>query len=396
MTDTTQAPLIAKRWIILLVLFLARTVMAYQFQTVGALGLILVDALKIDFVWLGTLIGLYMLPGAVFSLPGGLLGQRYGAKNVVLVGLALMVVGGVLTATASFPIVAGGRLISGIGAVLINVVMTKMVTDWFAGREIVTAMSIFITSWPLGLALGLISFPALAAAVSWGTAMFAAALGALICLVLVMRFYCDPPHAQPIANYSFHISMQRREWLLISFAGLIWSTYNVGLIVLISFMPEFFTTRGYSLIEASRVVSLLGWILIPSGPLAGYIAERLDRPNFLMAGAFCIVALAAAALPFATAPVTLFVLIALAIGVPPGLIMALPAQALRPENRSIGMGVYYTFYYVGMALLPALAGLARDIAGTPAATTLFASAMLGTAILGLVGFRATQRRFAAG
>jgi MFS family permease len=93
MTDTMQAPFIAKRWIILLVLFLARTVMAYQFQTVGALGLILVDALKIDFVWLGTLIGLYMLPGAVFSLPGGLLGQRYGAKNVVLVGLALMVAG---------------------------------------------------------------------------------------------------------------------------------------------------------------------------------------------------------------------------------------------------------------------------------------------------------------
>jgi hypothetical protein len=69
-----------------------------------------------------------------------------------------MVAGGVLTATASFPIVAGGRLISGIGAVLINVVMTKMVTDWFAGCEIVTAMSIFITSWPLGLALGLLSF----------------------------------------------------------------------------------------------------------------------------------------------------------------------------------------------------------------------------------------------
>src|SRR5262245_17325255 len=396
MTDTTQAPFVAKRWIILLVLFLARTVMAYQFQTVGALGLILVDALKIDFVWLGTLIGLYMLPGAVFSLPGGLLGQRYGAKNIVLVGLALMVAGGVLTATASFPIVAVGRLISGIGAVLINVVMTKMVTDWFAGREIVTAMSIFITSWPLGIALGLFSFPALAAAMSWGAAMFAAALGALICLVLVMRFYCDPSEAQPIANYSFHISMQRREWLLISFAGLIWGTYNVGLIVLISFMPEFFTTRGYSLIEASRVVSLLGWILIPSGPLAGYMAERLDRPNFLMAGAFSTVALAAAALPLATAPVTLFVLIALAIGLPPGLIMALPAQALRPENRSIGMGLYYTIYYVGMALLPALAGLVRDIAGTPAATALFASAMLGTAILGLVGFRATQRRFAAG
>src|SRR5262249_24046480 len=141
-----QAPVIAKRWIILLVLFLARTAMAYQFQTVGALGPILVDALKIDFVWLGTLIGLYMLPGAVLALRGGLLGQRFGAKNVVLIGLSLMATGGALTATESFPILAAGRLISGVGAVLINVVMTKMVTDWFADREIVTAMSVFVTS----------------------------------------------------------------------------------------------------------------------------------------------------------------------------------------------------------------------------------------------------------
>lgn len=395
MIDKAEASFIAKRWIILLVLFLARTAMAYQFQTVGALGPILVDALKIDFAWVGTLIGLYMLPGAIFALPGGLLGQRYGAKNLVLIGLSLMVAGGSLTATDSFPIVASGRLISGVGAVLINVVMTKMVTDWFASREIVIAMSVFITSWPLGLAMGLFSFPAFAAAVSWSAAMFAAALGALICLVLVVLIYRDPPGTQAIANLSFHISMERREWLLISFAGLIWSTYNAGLIVLISFMPEFFTTRGYSLIEASRVVSLLGWILIPSGPLAGYMAERLDRPNLLMVGAFCVVALAAAALPWTSAPITLFVLIAVGIGLPPGLIMALPAQALRPENRSIGMGVYYTFYYVGMALLPGLAGLARDVTGTPAATALFASTMMGISVLGLAGFRATQRRFAA-
>jgi len=226
--------------------------------------------------------------------------------------------------------------------------------------------------------------------------MFAAALATLICLVLVVLIYCDPPGARANVSFSFHISMERREWLLISFAGLIWSTYNAGLIVLISFMPEFFTTRGYSLIEASRIVSLLGWILIPSGPLAGYMAERLDRPNLLMAGAFCIVALAAAALPWTTAPTALFVLIALGIGLPPGLIMALPAQALRPENRSIGMGIYYTFYYVGMALLPTLAGFVRDAAGTPAATALFASAMMGIAILGLAGFRETQRRFVAG
>src|SRR5262245_46676051 len=393
MAAGSHASFVAGRWVILLVLFLARTAMAYQFQTIGALGPTLVDAFKIDFAWLGTLIGFYMLPGTVFALPGGFLGQRYGSKNVVLFGLLLMAIGGALMAVNLFPIAASGRLISGIGAVLINVIMTKMVTDWFAGREIVTAMSIFIASWPLGLALGLISFPVVAAAWSWTTAMCVAALAAFICLIFVALIYRDPPNAQAGTGSTFRIAMTGREWLLISLAGLIWSTYNVGYIVLVSFMPEFFMTRGYSLIEASRVVSLLGWVLIPSVPLAGYVAERLDRPNLLMASGFCIVALSAAALPLTTAPVTLFVLAALGIGLPAGLIMALPAQALRPQNRSVGMGVFYTYYYVGMALLPALAGFVRDVAGTPAATALFASAMMGIAVLGLAGFRATQRRF---
>src|SRR5512139_60792 len=339
----------AKRWLILFVLFLARTAMAFQFQTIGAVGPILVDALKIDFVWLGTLIGLYMLPGTVFALPGGVLGQRFGAKNIVLVGLLLMTIGGVLTTLDVFSITASGRIISGIGAVLINVVMTKMVTDWFAGREIVTAMSVFIASWPLGLALGLISLPVVAMAWSWSAAMYVAASAAFICLILVGLIYRDPPNSQAETSSDFRIAMTGREWLLISFAGLIWSAYNVGYIVLISFMPELFTARGYSLAEASRIVSLLGWVLIPSVPVSGYVAQQLNRPDLLMVAGFCMVAAAAAVLPFASNPGAIFTLVVLGIGLPAGIIMALPAQAVRPENRSVGMGVYFTFYYAGIA-----------------------------------------------
>ena len=85
------------RWLMLAVLFLARTAMALQFQTVASVGPFLMRrALAIDFAALGALIGLYMLPGIVIALPGGLLGQRFGAKRVLLVGLALMAVGGAL------------------------------------------------------------------------------------------------------------------------------------------------------------------------------------------------------------------------------------------------------------------------------------------------------------
>ncbi|RZN10782.1 hypothetical protein CWO91_11285 [Bradyrhizobium genosp. SA-3] len=78
------------------------------------------------------------------------------------------------------------------------------------------------------------------------------------------------------------------------------------------------------------------------------------------------------------------------MGVPPGLIMALPAQALRPEARAIGMGVYYTWYYAAMAILPAGAGLARDYAGSAAAPMAFAAVTVLLCVVALILFQTAQ------
>src|SRR5580693_5153414 len=98
--------------------------MSFQFQTVGAVGPLLIDQLHIDFTWLGTLIGLYMLPGTFVSIPSGVMGQRFGAKRVVLTGLALMVVGGAMTASDSFALAFAGRLISGVGGIAMSIMLT--------------------------------------------------------------------------------------------------------------------------------------------------------------------------------------------------------------------------------------------------------------------------------
>src|SRR5436190_4659664 len=295
----------------LLVLFIARTAMAFQFQSVASTAPFLVDAFAIDFTRLGTLIGLYMLPGIFIALPGGMLGQRFGAKNLVLAGLLLMALGGALMgASTSFLTVSAGRLISGVGAVLINVLMTKMISDWFAGREIVTAMAILVASWPLGLALGLLLFTPLAVSQSWNAVMYAAALMAMASLLLVALTYRDPPGMPAGSSSGLNLTLTRDEWLSVSLAGSIWTTYNVGFIVLISFLPELSTAHGYSITGAGRVVSVLGWMLIPTIPLAGYLAERFRQPNLFLVGGFLISGLAAAMLPFTDDPIIAFSILA--------------------------------------------------------------------------------------
>src|SRR5580704_18415002 len=101
-----------ERWLILAVLFLARTAMGFQFQAVAALSSFVVADFGIDYAQLGLLIGLYLLPGIVIAYPGGLLGQYFGDKRIAVFGMGLMVVGGALTAmNADYAILFAGRLI---------------------------------------------------------------------------------------------------------------------------------------------------------------------------------------------------------------------------------------------------------------------------------------------
>jgi len=48
-------------------------------------------------------------------------------------------------------------------------------------------------------------------------------------------------------------------------------------------------------------------------------------------------------------------------------VMSLPARALQPATRAVGMGVFYTFYYATMMLGPIIGGAAAKWTGSAAA-----------------------------
>jgi predicted MFS family arabinose efflux permease len=380
-----------KPWIMLSVLLMARTAMGFQFQTVASIGPSLMESLSIDNARIGVLIGLYLLPGLPIALPSGIIGQRFGARHVVLAGLVMMMLGGAIAAVAvTFPVAAAGRIISGTGGVLMNVMLTKLVADWFDAGKMATAMAVLITGWPLGIALGLAVGPHMMLAFG-GAAVLQLATGlAALALGLFIVLYRDPPDLPRPAAVRFSLGLTRYELRMVSLAGAIWTTYNAGYIVLVSFTPSVFAARGYSIEQSGWIVSILSWAMMPMIPAGGYLADRLGRPDLLMAGGFIVAAAGIVAMGYSDAPVTWLIVVALASGLPSGAMMALPASVMRPEVRAGGMGIYYTLYYAGVALLPALAGMARDRTGSVTAPMLFAAAMLALALLFLIVFRISE------
>ncbi len=383
----------AARWGVLAVLSLARTAIAFQFQSAGALAPDLVAGLRIDYAGIGTLIGLYMLPGIILAVPGGMLGQRFGDKRVVLYGLTAMVAGGALAASAgSFGTAVAGRLIGGAGGVLVNVLLTKMVTDWFAGREIATALGVFVTSWPLGMGLALVLEPWLAAAWSPAVALHATDAAAALVAALTAAVYRSPDGAVPAAR-SARPELSRRELGLITLAGMIWSLFNVGYNLLVSFAPAMLVAGGAAATAAGLATSLATWTTSATVLLGGVLTDRLRSATLLMAACFVLLAATMLLAPVA-APVTMIAVAGIVGGIPAGAIMALPAELLRPAGRGPGMGVFFTWYYVGMAALPPLAGAARDLTGLAGAPVLVGGAVEIGALAALVALRLVQARFA--
>ncbi len=370
--------MLVNRWTMLGMLFLVRTSMGFQFQSIASVSPFLIKDIAIGYTEIGTLIGLFMLPGVLIALPGGLLGQRFGDKRVCAFGLALMVMGGILVGVSqSYALAFAGRLLSGIGAVLFNVVLTKMVADWFDGKEIVTAFGVMLGAWPGGIALGLVSQSILATAYSWQNVMFLTAGLCAIGFGVVMAIYRYPSSLDRISlpKAPTLLLIPIRELLPVSMAGLAWGTFNVGLVIFFSFTPDLLGAQGWSAIDARSLVSLGLWVSILSLPLGGYLTERLGFTNTVIVAFSLVTATALFLLPYLPFPVGLSILVGLGIGPPAGALVALPTQALSPENRGTGLGIFYSWYYLAMAVGPVIAGLGRDLSGSAAVPVLIGGAM---------------------
>jgi len=293
------------------------------------------------------------------------------------------------------PLLLAGRVLSGAGAVLLNVAVTKMVTDWFEGHNVVSALGILVTSWPLGIALALIALPMFANNFDWAAAMYLTAAMSAVALLSVVAFYRSPSSRQSEQARRLRLNLTRQELLLSILAGLVWTCYNIGFIIVPAFGPAFLTAAGSNAETASAVVSTASWVIIPAVPFGAWLAERIGRPTATMIACFLLSACAITAVISVGASVALFAVIGLTFAPPGGLIMALPGEAARPQHRAVAMGVYYTCYYAGNGMLPALSGYARDFSGDAAAPLWFAVAMLVLASAFLLLFEAARFRFAS-
>ena len=380
-----------RRWAILALLFAARVGLGFQFQAMGSVGDSVAARLQLSFAEVGTLIGLFLAPGLVLAIPAGMAGRYASDRLLVALGMASLAAGGALAATADgFTLLAIGRLLSGAGFVVGTLYMTKMIADWFAGRELATAMAILVMSWPFGIAMGQVGHGWLEAHHGWRLPFLVASAYCLAGAAAVLVLYRPPPQrgAAP-APPSFRLT--GREWVLTLLASMVWAAFNAGYVVYLSFAPRVLVAGGLPPLEAASIISLASWVMILSGAACGQVADRTGRADLVlytcMVGAMVSLALLAHvgwAVPLSLA----FGLVGMA---PAGIIMALTGAAMAPHKRAFGMGVFLSAYFLLTAPAPALAGWIFDRTGDPFLPIVLAVTMFSATIFANVAFRIAQR-----
>jgi predicted MFS family arabinose efflux permease len=364
-----------RRWLILAVLFAARAATGFQFQSVGSAANMLMRDLAMDYAQIGMLLGAYLLPGVIVAFPAGLLGQRFRDKKLGLAGLVLMVVSGVaLSLSDGFIAALVARTMGGAGATIVVLVATKMTTDWFDGREIVLATSILQMSWPFGAMLALPVQAYIGQSLGWPAVMLSAAVfsaAALIAFLFVPESaLAAHPSAAGRAKLPGHILLS------VTVAGIIWGAMNLACILFFSYAPLLMVVQGSSPTAAASLTSLAIWFTILAIPTGGYLVHRSGAPIAAIIACALVAAAALALFVAGIYPTISCLIFGIAVGPLSGAILSLPSKVLGIRERAVGFGVFYTCFYILMAVGPSAAGRLQDIWGSPSAGLIAGAALL--------------------
>ncbi|MCC6178232.1 MAG: MFS transporter [Chloroflexi bacterium] len=382
------------RWGVLAILCLTRVAMGLHLQAVAAVAPFMMADLSLGYAEIGTLIGVFMLPGVVFAVPGGLIGRRFGDTHTMTGALVLLMAGTALLAVSDgfWPALVA-RLLSGAGGTLMTMQIAKIATDWFADRELSTAIGILLGTFPLGIAAVMAGLPAIASLTSWRVAVGVVAASAAIMLAVVILFLRDHPEtvtARGSRPPLWVISLP--EIGLVVMSGAAFSLLNAGLVVFSSFVPALLLSRGMDAVQAGLTTSWASWVGMLTLPAAGLLLDRLRPMTPWLLGSAAASSAVCLLMVIGGPPWLWIVLFPLAMAPVAVGSMALPGEVLRSESRSTGFGLYFTTNYIGFGLLPAVAGYLVDWSGSVAAPLWFDAAVFGGIVPLIVLFRVLQRR----
>lgn len=383
---TAAPPVVAEapattRWIAFSLLCLAMFGNYYVYDSIGPVADMLQKQLGFSDQQIGTLNAIYSAPNIVMVLIGGVLTDRFGPRNAIVGFTFLCVLGAVLTAASgSFPLMAAGRLLFGLGAESMIVAISAALGQWFGASSLGLALGLnlsfarvgsytadlsptlaaplYARGWqsPLWLAAGLVGLAFLATLIYWTMERAAARRGQL--------GNATPPDRIVWSDLvRFDRSFWYVTWLCVTF-------YSAILPFRSTFAIKYFQqAHTLSLKQASTLNSYVFLAAIFATPAFGWLADRVGHRALLLLLGSLLLPLSFLVLGMSPAGQNLGVSTVL-LGISYSLVPAVlwPAVARLVEGNRLGTayGLMFLLQNVGLTFCNLFVGWLNDRSGASA------------------------------
>jgi predicted MFS family arabinose efflux permease len=343
------------RWRILASAMVSFFAVGMTFFAVPPLVGTLREAFALSNAAVGLLMGAIAVPAVFLSLPLGAALDRWPPRAAGLAGLALMLAGAVRFAAApSFVGLLSGRLVFGVGGLVMNLLLARMISAAFAGRELALAMGLFTGVYPASMIVMFSLHPWLIANLGWRGEM--GVLAAIVVIAMPLHAVAFPrrvPWETGGPAKGREAALSRPLFAL----GVAWMLYWVCFGAVATFVPEWAGAAARGLLLASVIT----WVAMVGTPIAGHLIDRAGHPKrWCVAGSAALAAILAAmamgALPTAVAMLALGAVCAVA----PPAFYSLPARLVAPHRIGFAFGFITSLSNLGALVGPALAGAIRD------------------------------------
>jgi predicted MFS family arabinose efflux permease len=367
----------SRRWLVLASASVSFFAVGMTFFAVPPLVPDLRGAFALSNLEIGLLMGAIAFPAIVLSVPLGAALDRWPPRAAGLAGLALMLVGAAAFAAApSYAWLLVGRAVFGVGGLLMNLLLARLVSAAFAGRELALAMGVFTGTYPASMIVLFAVHPVLAAHLGWRGEM--ALLAALVFLAVPLHVAAVPARLGEEGQAPGKDGGRALPVSLVSLA-LAWMLYFGGFAAVATFAPEWAGGGRRGLL----LTSVITWVALLATPVAGAAIDRSGRPRAWCAAGVALMAatlalMAAEAVPVGAAMAGLG---AAAAVVPPAF-YSMPSRLVPAGRVAFAFGFITAFSNLGAVSGPALAGGIRDATRAwPALWWTFAAVALLASVL---------------
>jgi MFS family permease len=266
----------------------------YFFQLVlQSLPSVLREGLVVDFslsqAGFGGLSSSFYYPYILLQVPAGLLVLRFGARNLLIGGIALCTFSSFVTAfSRDLFWVEVARLLMGLGAAPTFVCTATLATRWFPPAMLPMLVALIEAVGMLGPALGQEVLGWIVQTAGWRMGMLSCGWFGLLLLATILLFVKNSPEpdkSSPLSGPRWSIlELTKKSFSLrLGLVGLIGGMiYSAGLALAMLWGVSFFQMH-MSLVQASFCASFFSWGIVIGFPLFGWLCGRLAGPLPLLA-----------------------------------------------------------------------------------------------------------------